>query len=166
MQDKISPLQALFTGRAFIEGFPLGAIALRERCPGVVKKQVRQCPRVLRPRIPSPRNCSRVMSTMSAEKSALDIVSQIRSRRFVRSLRTQSSLLSGATQSTPARLETAFPLARIHCSEIDIAPREAREASPERRGRRWEPIMAVLPRLMGARQHESTEQGCSQTRCS
>ena len=104
--------------------------------------------------MPSPLSCSRVIFKTRASKSRRDRCPQTRFRRRVRSFRTQSSLLSGLSESRSGELKPILPLARTHFSEIDILPHMAAEASPERRGRRVGAVAAVLPRLLGAYSRE------------
>ena len=86
----------------------------------------------------SPLSCSRVIFKMRVSNSALDKCSHTHFRRRVRSLRTQSSLVSRVLLLVASELKIASPPARIDFFGNNISPHVAAEASPERRGRRVE----------------------------
>ena len=85
---------------------------------------------------PSPLSCSRVIFKTRASNSALDKCSHTHFRRRMRSLRTQSSLLSRPLLLGASELKIASLSARIAFFANNISPHMAAEASPERRGRR------------------------------
>lgn len=85
---------------------------------------------------PSPLSCSRVIFKTRVSNSALDKCSHTHFRRRMRSLRTQSSLLSRPLLLGASELKIASPPARIAFFANNISPHMAAEASPERRGRR------------------------------
>ena len=87
---------------------------------------------------PSPLSCSRVIFKTRASSSALDKCSHTHFSRRMRSLRTQSSLVSRVLLLIASELKIASPPARIGFFGNNISPHMASEASPERRGRKME----------------------------
>ena len=84
----------------------------------------------------SPLSCSRVIFKTRASNSALDKCSHTHFRRRMRSLRTQSSLVSRVLLLIASELKIASPSARIAFFGNNISPHMAAEVSPERRGRK------------------------------
>ena len=85
--------------------------------------------RIFRPRIPSPLNCSRVMSTMRASNSVVERFSQTPFKRRVRSFCTRSSLLSGLAPLASSEGNMLHARALNKFSGNDILPHMAAEAS-------------------------------------
>ena len=153
MPDKISCKRTTIQPVRLRGWFPLG----RDRQSGGQN----QHGRIFRPSMPSPLNCSRVIFTMRASNSALERFSQTLFRRRVRSFCTQSSLLSGLVPLASSEFSALHARALNNFSGNDILPHMAAEASPERRGRRWERRCLAL---LGPDSMNFTEQGCSQLR--